>query len=145
MSKPKEAVTSFLEGFNCSQSVFSAYAPQLGLEKENALRIASTFGGGIVRKGDTCGAVTGALMIIGLKFGNTNSADKEAKEQNYEIANAFIKRFSELHGSIKCRELLNCDMGTEEGLKEAHEKQLTRKLCPKFIEDASLIVEEIIK
>ena len=94
--------------------------------------------------GETCGAVTGALMIIGLKFGNTNAGNIQARERNYEVVRDFVKRFEQYHGSVKCKDLLGCDISTNEGTKIAKEKKLFTTLCPKFVEDAALIIEEII-
>ena len=144
MSKVKEAVICFTEGFNCSQAVFSTFAPEIGLDKESALKISSSFGGGMARMGETCGAVTGALMVIGLKSGNTNASDKQAKERTYGVVRDFVSRFEQLNGSIKCKDLLCCDISTTEGAKIANEKQLFTTLCPKFVEDAVLIIEQIL-
>ena len=145
MSKAKEAVSCFTDGFSCSQAVFTTYSPEFGLDKETALKISSVFGGGMARMGETCGAVTGALMLIGLKFGNTNADNKQAKEQNYKVVHIFVDRFVQNHGSIKCRDLLSCDISTTEGFTIANEKLLFKTLCPKFVEDASVLIEDILK
>ena len=144
MSKIKEAVSCFTDGFNCSQAIFSTYTPELGLDRETALKISCSFGGGIARMGETCGAVTGALMVIGLRSGNTNVGDKQAKEATYGVARDFISRFEQFNGSIKCKDLLCCDISTIEGTKIANEKQLFTTLCPKFVGDAALIIEQIL-
>lgn len=144
MSKEKEAVSCFTDGFNCSQAVFSTYSPEFGVDKDVALRIASSFGGGMARMGETCGAVTGALMIIGLKFGNTEAGNKEAKDRNYEVVGEFVNRFVQYNGSIKCKDLLQCDISTSEGYKIAKEKELFTTLCPKIVKDTSLIIEDIL-
>jgi len=144
MSKVKEAVSCFTEGFNCSQAIFSTYAPEIGLDRETALKISDSFGGGMARMGETCGAVTGALMVIGLKFGNTKAGDKHAKERTYEVVRDFVNRFIQCNGSIKCKDLLCCDISTTDGAKIANEKKLFTTLCPKFVEDAALIIEQIL-
>ena len=79
-TKPEQAVNNFREGSNCSQAVISVYAEQLGLSRKTALKIAQGFGGGMGRMTKTCGAVTGAFMVLGLKYGNADIHDKEAKE-----------------------------------------------------------------
>ncbi|AET68281.1 C_GCAxxG_C_C family probable redox protein [Desulfosporosinus orientis DSM 765] len=144
MSKVKEAVSCFTEGFLCSQAIFSTYAPEIGLDRETALKISCSFGGGMARMGETCGAVTGALMVIGLKSGNTNVDDKQGKERTYGVAWDFVSRFTQCNDSIKCKDLLCCDISTTEGAKIANEKQLFTTLCPKFVEDAALIIEQIL-
>lgn len=145
MNTAECAASYFGEGFNCSQSVLSAYAPQLGLSPETALRIASAFGGGMARMGEVCGAVTGALMVIGLKHGYTKAEDREIKEEAYRLVNEFARLFRERNGSIVCRELIGCDIGTPEGLKYARDNDLFNTHCLKFVRDAVEIVAEILE
>jgi C_GCAxxG_C_C family probable redox protein len=145
MSNADIAVACFDEGFNCSQAVFSAFAPQLGLDRVVALKVAGPFGGGIGRMGETCGAVTGALMVIGLKYGQTTSEDKAAKEKSYELVRQFAERFKARNrGCLACRELLGADIGTPEGMQKIREKQAFTTMCPKFVRDAAEIVEELL-
>lgn len=145
MSQADLAVTRFKEGFSCSQAVLSAFAPQFGLNQETALKISGAFGGGMGRMGETCGAVTGALMVIGLRFGQTNAEDEDAKEKSYELAREFAHRFRARNNACtKCRELLGCEIGTPEGMQTAKEKELFTMLCPKFVRDAAEIVEQLL-
>jgi C_GCAxxG_C_C family probable redox protein len=145
MSIADTATACFDEGFNCSQAVFSAFAPQLGLDRVAALKVAGPFGGGMGRMGETCGAVTGALMVIGLKYGQTTSEDKAAKEKSYELVREFVKRFRlRNQGCIACRELLGADISTPEGMQKIREKQAFTTMCPKFVRDAAEIVEELL-
>lgn len=145
MSNTDLAVAHFEEGFSCSQAVLSAYAPALGLDRETALRIAGAFGGGMGRMGEVCGAVAGAMMVIGLKYGQTTVEDEQAKEKSYELAREFATRFrARNNGCIKCRELLGCEIDTPEGLRMAREKGLFTTLCPKFVYDAAKIVEQLL-
>ena len=137
-----EAAHSFEGDLNCCQAVFSALAPGLGLDEGTALRIATPFGGGMGRLGEVCGAVTGAFMAIGLREGDPE-ANRAAKERAYEAVRRFSERFITLHGSIRCRELLGCDIGTEEGMAEAKEKGLFTTLCAELVRDAVKIVEEL--
>jgi C_GCAxxG_C_C family probable redox protein len=116
----------------------------LGLERELALRVAGAFGGGMARMGETCGAVTGALMAIGLKYGMTQAKDEKARDKTYKLAQEFATRFKERHGSIVCRDLLGYDLGKPEGRKGALEKGLFTTLCPQFVQDAVEIVEQLL-
>lgn len=143
MEKVDLAVETFKSGFNCCQSIISVYGPDLGLEKELALLVSSGFGGGLGRTGEVCGAVTGAIMVLGLKFGYTIFSD-EAKEKIYNIVREFITRYKERNNSILCKELLGVDMSTPEGRKLVHDKGLTKTLCPKFIKNSAEILEEIL-
>ena len=145
MSIADTATACFDEGFNCSQAVFSAFAPQLGLDRVTALKVAGPFGGGIGRMGETCGAVTGALMVIGLKYGQTISEDKASKDKSYELVKQFAERFKDRnHGCLICRELLGADISTPEGMQKIKEKQAFTTMCPKFVRDAAEIVEELL-
>jgi len=145
MSKADLALDCFKEGFNCSQAVVSAFAPELGLDRETALRVAAAFGGGMGRTGETCGAVSGALMAIGLRYGQSTPEDKQAKEKTYEIAREFLDRFGVLHeGCVKCRDLLGYDISTPEGMQTAREKDLFQTLCPEFVRDAAEIAEQML-
>jgi C_GCAxxG_C_C family probable redox protein len=144
MNRAEDAVSCFKEGFNCAQSVFSSYAPQFGLNRELALKIATSFGGGMARMGKTCGAATGAFMVIGLKFGRVRAQDEQIRDQNYGLVREFVKRFEARNGSIVCRELLDCDISTPEGLKLAQDNKLFENVCPRFIRDAAEIVAQIL-
>jgi C_GCAxxG_C_C family probable redox protein len=130
-------------GFNCSQSVFAALAPELGLDQETALKIAAPFGGGISRMGETCGAVTGALMAIGLKEG-FSEPDPAAKERIYQIGRQLLARFSELHASTRCRDLLGCDLSTPEGLAKARQRGVFKNQCPVYVKDAVQIASGML-
>ena len=145
MSRAEEAVSCFNSGFSCSQAVLSAYSGQLGMDQATAFKVACAFGGGMSRMAGPCGAVTGALMVIGLKYGKYQTGDEKAKERTYALTNEFSKRFIARNGSINCKELLGCDIGTPERMKYGKEHNLTTTLCPKFVRDAAEIVEEILK
>jgi C_GCAxxG_C_C family probable redox protein len=144
MSASERASTAFKEGFNCAQAVFATVAPELGLDAETAARAASAFGGGLARTGSTCGAVSGALMAIGLALGSGRPADKEAKEKAYTLAREFIERFRALHESIVCSELLGCDMGTAEGRERAKGLRLNDSICSKLVADSVDILEDML-
>ncbi len=144
MSKSDEAVRSFQQGFSCSQAVVASLCEPLGLERETAFKISQAFGGGMARMGLTCGAVAGALMVIGLKYGRTRPEDEESKEKTYRLVHEFYRRFRELHGSTVCRELLGIDLSRPEGHKQAEESGVFTRLCPKFVADAVSILEQIL-
>jgi C_GCAxxG_C_C family probable redox protein len=130
---------------NCAQCVFTAFTADLGLEPEVALKIAMGFGGGMGRTGQTCGAVTGAYMALGLKQNLTPKNADQIKEKTYALMAEFNRKFRKLHGSTICKELLGCDLGTPEGLAKVHEKSLFTTLCPKLVRDAVKIVEKLGK
>lgn len=144
MSKVKSVVSCFEGGFSCSQAILSIYGEELGLDRETAMKIASAFGGGMGHMGETCGAVTGAFMVIGLKYGNTNAGDRKSKAKVYGLVKEFVTRFKLRNGSIVCRELLGCDLSTKEGLKRAKKQEVFVIRCPKFVRDAADIIEDIL-
>lgn len=145
MTKDDNALATFKSRFNCSQAVLSAFCDELGFDRPTALKIAAGFGGGIGRSGETCGAVTGSIMVIGLKKGMSSPDPLQANEITYALSAEFLKRFRELRGSTLCRDLLGCDISNNEALMEARKKKLFQTLCPKYIEDAVDILEAVIK
>jgi len=94
--------------------------------------------------GETCGVVTGSMMAIGLKHGKIKADDDEAKEKTYRLVNDFVDKFTATHNSIKCRELLNCDMSTPEGLQDFKDRNLIETHCARFVKDAADILEGIL-
>jgi C_GCAxxG_C_C family probable redox protein len=144
MSDVELAVGAFEGGFNCCQAMLATYGPRFGLERELALKVASGFGGGIGHLGESCGAVTGALMVIGLKQGGTSVDDRDSSEKTYGLVNEFVKRFKARNGSILCRELLGCDISTPQGLENARNKGLFEERCPNFVRASAEILEELL-
>lgn len=136
MSKVNDAVDLFLDKYRCSQAVFAAFSEDFGLPKEDALKIGACFGSGM-RKGEVCGACTGALMALGLKYG-------DSKEKSDEVCEKFLNEFEKENSSYICRDLLNCDISTPEGVSYALEKNLFKEFCPKMVESAAIITEKII-
>ncbi|MHC4190407.1 MAG: C-GCAxxG-C-C family protein [Planctomycetota bacterium] len=141
-TKVEQAVSLFKQGYNCSQAILAAYAEHPDLRRKTALKLACGFGGGM-RMAETCGAVTGAFMVIGLKYGPADAEDKNAKEKTYELVREFAEKFNSRNGSVICKELLGCDISTREGAKIAKENNLCSSLCPKMIRDAAEIIEEM--
>jgi C_GCAxxG_C_C family probable redox protein len=144
MSYVEDAATCFQGGFNCAQAVLSAFAVELGLERELALRVAGGFGGGMGRLGEVCGAVTGAIMVLGLKYGKVRTEDDAAREEAYQRVQEFAQQFRARHGALRCRDLLGCDLSTPEGRREAHDRGITATLCPQLVRDAAEIAEGLL-
>ncbi len=144
MSHTEAATTAFSEHFNCSQAVLSAYAAELGLDRTAALRLATAFGGGMGRLAVTCGAVTGAFMVIGLKYGMVSAAEQTAKEKTYSLVQEFARQFKERYGALDCRNLLGCDLSAPGGLETAREKDLFYTRCPHLIRTATEILDQMV-
>ena len=124
--------------------MLSSFGEALGLDHELALRVAGAFGGGMARMGETCGAVTGAFMVIGLQYGKVKAEADKAREQTYELVREFVTQFKARHGSIVCRELLGSDLNKPEERDAALHKGLFDTICPRLVRDAVEIVEEIL-
>jgi C_GCAxxG_C_C family probable redox protein len=144
MNKKDWALGLFKEGYSCSQAVTAVFAEDHGLPVATAFRLAQGFGGGMARLAETCGAVTGAIMVVGLKHGRTRPEDEAAKERTYALVQELVRRFRARHGALACRELLGCDVGTAEGRKLVAEGKLHDHLCPLLIASAVEILEDIL-
>ncbi len=144
MSKAEKAKKQFEKGFSCAPAVLSAYSEQFGLEEELALKIACGFGGGIGRTGRTCGAVTGAVMVVGLKHGQADVADEESRQETHRLVREFIDKFTELHGSIECRELIGYDLSNPAELKLARKNKVFENKCRGLVYDSARIMEDVL-
>jgi C_GCAxxG_C_C family probable redox protein len=140
----KKATELFAAGYSCSQAVFVSRAEHYNLPQETALKLSAAFGGGMGRQGEACGAVSGALMVIGLENGHTTPEEKAAKEHTYELTRQFCAEFVKRCGALHCDELLGCRLGTPEGQQYAQEQNLFKTVCPKLVAEASQILSEIL-
>ena len=144
MSHVERSVELFGLKFNCAQAVFASFSDELGLDEKQALKIGGCFGSGM-RKGEVCGACTGALMALGLKYGQSEVGDIDSKLKSDDVCVKFLEEFESKNGSYICNELLGCDIRTKEGVEYAVENNLFTEICPKMVESATLIVEKLIK
>ncbi len=135
MSKSEKAAETFENGYNCAQAIFTTYAEELGLDHETAAKISSGFGGGM-HLGGTCGVVTGAFMVLGLKFG-------DGKKRIYDKNEEFTKKFLQRNPSIKCLDLLGADVRVKEEMQKAKSEGLFKCVCGGLINDACEILEEM--
>jgi C_GCAxxG_C_C family probable redox protein len=142
--KVEKTLTCFKEGWNCTQAVLSTYGPQFGLDRENAVKIAGAFGSGMGMR-ETCGAVTGALMVIGLKHARLNAGILFSRDKTEDIAREFAARFKARNEITECRELLGCDVSSCEGFGTAEKERHFKTHCLKFVQDAAEIWEELLK
>lgn len=143
-SKEEIAIESFRSGLNCSQSVVSAYAEEMNFDRNLALSISCGFGGGMGRLQETCGAATGAFMVMGIHYCRKYSDNKDRKETTYAAIQKFSKEFTVLHGTMNCMELINVDLKTEDGHRILKERNLSENVCEKCILDSIKITEDIL-
>lgn len=137
----QQALNGFGTGVDCSQAVFGEFAPQIGLDKETAMKIGANFGGGMW-EGETCGAVVGALMALGLKYGQAENADPEKKNAMLAKAAEFKKRFSEKYGSCICREVLGYKI--PEDMEKIMEENKFGNVCCHLVVDACRICADLM-
>ena len=144
-NKTQQVVERFRNGYNCAQSVLSTFADDLEMPVNLSLKLASPFGSGIAYLQDTCGAVTGSLMAIGLKFGKGENDTEEKKTHAYKVSQQFIAEFKKIHGTTCCRQLMNgYDMSSPEGMAEIMKDDLFRINCVRYIRDAVTITEKLL-
>ncbi|MBR5475985.1 MAG: C_GCAxxG_C_C family protein [Bacteroidaceae bacterium] len=141
------AVSLFKEGFNCSQSVVAAYADLYGFTREQALKMSASFGGGIGRMRQTCGAACGLFMLAGLENGCTEGRNKDGKEANYILVQELAEEFKKRNGSIICSQLLGLDKNAETpATPEARTAEYYKKRpCVKIVEEAARIWGEYLE
>jgi C_GCAxxG_C_C family probable redox protein len=143
--KQQLAAATFQSGYNCAQSVLSSFAADSAIERDMLLRLASPFGSGIAKTQETCGAVTGGIMAIGLKYGKGTNGTEEDKARAYELSRQLIDGFTKEHGCTTCRTLMNgLDMNTPEGMAKIKELDLFRVRCLNYVKSAVKLTEEIL-
>jgi len=135
-NRPDRAVAHFMKSMNCSQAIFETYAPLFGLDEATARKIGTPFAGGM-GTGSECGAVTGALLVIGLRNGNSH-------KKTFAAVDALMKQFKTAHGATGCSQLLGVDMGTPAGIKKAEKAGYFTSRCPQYVRTAADILEKIL-
>ena len=137
----EKAVALFKEGFNCSQSVVAAFADQYGFTHEQALRMSASFGGGIGRMRETCGAACGLFMLAGLETGAVEGADRDGKARNYAVVQELAEEFKRRNGALKCADLLG--LSKQEPVVSTPEARTAqyyaKRPCVKMVEEAARI------
>jgi C_GCAxxG_C_C family probable redox protein len=144
-SRADEAEALFREGFSCSQAVLAVFAGDFGLDRDIAIKIAQGFGGGISLTDDICGALSGAVMVIGLRYGRTKAEDIAAKDRTYEAVRKFLLQFKERHnGEMSCTGLVGFNLSDPAQFAAAKEQKVVRERCPSFVRDAVELVEKLL-
>jgi C_GCAxxG_C_C family probable redox protein len=144
MNKTDIAESIFNNNFNCAQAVLLSFSSRYGLNDETAYKISCGFGGGMARLQNTCGAVTGAIMVLGLEYGMSRKEDGHLKEKTYGLVQEFTKEFEKRNKTTSCRELLGCDLRTEAGQEVFKKNKLHRNICLKCVKDSVEILENLL-
>jgi C_GCAxxG_C_C family probable redox protein len=145
MDEYAQIAVEYMGDYNCSQSVLLSFAEELGLSFDTAARLASGFGGGMGHTDQVCGAVSGALMALGLKYGSPIPGDKVAKQNTYALIAQFIDAFQKEHGAVTCPGLLGFSLSNPEEVQQARELGLFQNRCPLFVETSARILTEMMK
>jgi C_GCAxxG_C_C family probable redox protein len=138
----EEALELFKSGYHCSQAVLAAFSEDLDLPKETALKISCPFGGGLGGYGRTCGALTGAMMVVGLKYGTTKATDLDAKKLSREKTRQLIEAFEKVYGTSNCNELVGFDRSNLSGAELMAKLPQFHSICPKYLETVISFLEE---
>ena len=139
----QEVLEMFGEGFDCSQIVLSNVSEKLGITKDDALKIAACFGGGMWH-GETCGCVVGALIALGMKYATVEANDPEKKDALLKLKAQFEEKFCDKNGSCICKEILGYNLSIPEEMEKIQEEKLLETKCPKVVLSACDILEEMI-
>lgn len=143
----EKAVNLFKEGYNCSQSVVAAFADKYGYSRDQALRMSASFGGGIGRMRETCGAACGLFMLAGLEISAIDGADKESKAANYALVQELAEEFKLRNGSLRCADLLG--LTKDEPVVSTPElrtnQYYAKRPCVKMVEEAARIWVEYLE
>ena len=140
------AMELFKEGYNCSQAVFSAFCEQTGMDFEASLKISSSFGGGMGRLREVCGAVSGMFLTAGMLYGYTDPKDLGGKTLHYSLIQEMAERFKKENKSIICRELLGMSAGTDIPVPQIRTDEYYKKRpCIELVGTAARITQEVIE
>ena len=141
----EKAAENFRKGYNCAQSVFITFAKEFGIDKQTALKLSSSFGGGMGRLREVCGAVSSMFAIAGLKEGYISPNDDDAKAKHYELIQNLAHKFKEKYGTIICRELLELPEGADSPVPSKRTEQYYQgRPCEAFVRFAAEIIEQDI-
>ena len=141
-AKTEQAAAFFDSGFNCAQSVLATFCEGYSVDRTLALKMSAGMGGGF-RSGEICGAVSGAIQVIGLKYGQHIAGDKAAKEECNRNVVAFVQAFKAKNSSVVCREILGCDVSIQTEYEQAQSKNLFKTTCVSMIKSAVTLLEEL--
>jgi C_GCAxxG_C_C family probable redox protein len=144
MDRSAAAAYNMRKGFNCAQSIVKAFSSELTVDEQAAVKMAASLGAGLGRNGYVCGALSGAALVIGARYGNTDPADTAGREKAYAVANELLEKFQRENHTVLCRELISFNLKNPDELKRAREMGVFQNRCPLFVLSAGKILEEIL-
>ncbi len=141
----ERAARLFREGCNCAQSVFLAYMDMTGMDRDTAIRVSASFGGGMGRLREVCGGVSGAIMALGMICAPLDPTDQDAKAEHYRRVQEVARRFREKNGTIICRELLGDKAGSGHVPEARTEEYYKKRPCERMVYDGAAALEEVLR
>ncbi len=145
MTRKDKAIQIYKQKFTCAQAVFTAYRQEDKLDEETALKLTTVFGAGVAGTGQNlCGAASGALLAISMKYGRGTEEDLEAKAKSYELAKKFMDEFQKINGSCICEKILGINIGTPENLRKARGMKLFETKCLDAVKSAADILDRLL-
>ena len=144
MNRPDTAADYKRKGLNCAQSIVKAFSAELGVEEQAAVKMTAPLGAGLGFNGQVCGALSGAALVLGARFGNTEPADTAGRDKAYAAANELLEKFEKEYHTVLCGELLSANLKNPAELKCAREEGVFTTRCPVFVASAAKILEEIL-
>ncbi len=145
MRDMEKAQEMFADGHACSQAVLTTFAERFDLPRDLALRLSTSFGGGMGRQGLTCGAVTGAIMVLGLAAGRVDPDDAAARDRSDALVQEFFRRFREKYNVMSCNELTGVEMSDPEARASGKEDGAFDRVCPGVVGFAAELVTELLE
>ena len=146
MNKSEKAAAAMQEHrMNCAQTVLTTFSADLGIDLNTALRVAMGFGGGMGGSGRTCGAVTGAYMVLGLAQKTEPANPRASIAKTNKLMQRFNRKFTRLHGSMMCKELLGYDVSDKKDLEKARRRNVFARVCPALVGDSVKILDNLLK
>ncbi len=148
MTRVEKALARHTSGFGCAQCVASVFSEDFGIDEVIAQKMALGLGGGIGRQGEVCGAISGGILVLGMKYGVSSmdgEANKAIKEKVYALDQEFVRRFKERTGAVRCNDILGFDMNDPAARADASAKGIIPKRCDGCIKDSVEILEELLK
>ncbi len=144
LPKSEQAVAMFVAGYSCAQSLLATYGPDLGLDRETALKAAAPLAGGVSRTDGPCGATSGALLVLGLKYGHTRPDDAEGEERIRILTQEYLRRYAARKGCTSCTGLLGVNLGEPGVAERVKVEGLTQEVCPELVRASCEILEELL-
>ncbi|MBI5522272.1 MAG: C_GCAxxG_C_C family protein [Desulfarculus sp.] len=144
MDRVEKVMELFGQGCNCSQAMLAGFGAAYGLEQGLAQDLGRALGGGLGRSALTCGAITGAVLVLGLACQGQAGNELALRQRSYGAVRELMRRFKELHGSLECRELLGVDISSDEGLRQAKEAGLFGTRCADLVRDTARLLGALL-